>query len=427
MSSDSGHLGRDRKDKVVPLGRHTFVAEIEENLSEARRLFSLHHYRACELLVREVLRKDPQNPKAKALFDLTTIKLSAPQSTRKTPEPPTSESFIAAGTGPDGPHQPFPTVSPTEGRESSPRLQLEEGQSGHQITPGVNGSFGEDGSSMLASRVTPEHKESLRERTISALVDLFHRKDMSLADWKDPRFRPDDQRSEKTGKAERNSRPQPSRQTAAPLTDSTVSATDHRRGRELLESSETQTELETLRNSGLTAEPPPQPNYQQLVAKKFEERSEDLRKSEIRTVSIAQIKKYLYQEEYELCAQELENIRKLFPENEEIQVFVENTFRRLTELQRIKNLEHQAKDLITKATGLYQEGKLLEALSTANEVLRLMPNHREAREFLEFVNKRLEKERKKAMSGERPRYCWHCGVAVELISRFCFHCGQRLT
>jgi hypothetical protein len=420
-------LGRDRKDKVVPLGRHALVVEIEEKLSEARRLFSLHDYRACELLVREVLRKDPQNPKAKALFDLTTIKLSTPPSTRKNPEPPTADSLIATRTRPDDPHQPLPKVSETVGTDSPPRLQLEEDQSWRQMTPGVNEPFGHQGSSMLASRVTPEHKESLRERTISALVDLFHRRDMSLADWKDPRFQPDDQRSEETQEAERGSQPKTSRKKAAPLTSSAESATDHKIDGGLLESSETATELDTFHKSGLTAESPPQPDYQQWVAKKFEERSEDLRKSEIRTVSIAQIKKYLYQEEYDLCAQELENIRKLFPENEEIQIFVENTFRRLTELQRIKNLEHQAKDLIAKATGLYQEGNLLEALSTANEVLRLMPNHREAREFLKFVNKRLEKERKKAISGERSRYCWYCGVAVEPISRFCFHCGQRLT
>ena len=76
MPPDSSHLGRDRKDKVISLGRHMLVAEIEEKLIEARRLFSLRDYLGCEKVVSEILSKDPQNSKAKALLDLTTIKLS---------------------------------------------------------------------------------------------------------------------------------------------------------------------------------------------------------------------------------------------------------------------------------------------------------------------------------------------------------------
>jgi hypothetical protein len=173
---------------------------------------------------------------------------------------------------------------------------------------------------------------------------------------------------------------------------------------------------------------PHSPNYQEMVDRKLEERSEDLRKSEIKTISIAQIKKYLYQEEYELCAQELSKIRKLFPNNTEIQAFVENTSKRLAELQHIKTMEIQARELMLTATMLYQEGKLQESLIAANEVMRILPNHQQAREFVDFVNKRLERELKKASAGDhRCRYCWSCGVAVDNVSRYCFHCGRQLS
>jgi hypothetical protein len=276
-------------------------------------------------------------------------------------------------------------------------------------------------------------KDSLRERTISALVDLFQRKDLSLADWRDPRFQADGQPvAEKTQKAEQKARVKSKRpledlpgEVQQPLT--TQRPVSPRGSQESWSVPEARKVLNENVDSASNLELPAKPSYQQLVARKFEERSEDLRKSEIRTISIAQIKKYLYQEEYELCAQELENIRMVFPDNSEIQAFVENTFRRLTELQRIKNLEHQSLELMSKATTLYQEGKLPEALNSANEALRLVPNHQQSKEFVAFVHKRIEKEKKKTSGGKKPRYCWYCGVAVDSISRFCFHCGQRLT
>ena len=145
------------------------------------------------------------------------------------------------------------------------------------------------------------------------------------------------------------------------------------------------------------------------------------------TVSIAQIKKYLYQEDYELCARELENIQKRFPDNAEIQAFVENTSKRLSELQRVKGFETLAKELMLSASFHYQQGKLPEALIATNEVLRVMPEHQQARQFAELVQKRLEKEKKKALSVDKIRYCWTCGVAVDSISHYCHHCGHRLS
>jgi len=119
-------------------------------------------------------------------------------------------------------------------------------------------------------------------------------------------------------------------------------------------------------------------------------------------------------------------IRKLFHENAEIQTFVENTSRRLAELQRIKGFETQAKELMAAAITYYQEGKLPEGLIAAKEVLRVIPNDQQAKEFIDFVQKRLDRENKKRMAGAEARTCASCGVVVDSISVFCFHCGKRL-
>jgi hypothetical protein len=163
------------------------------------------------------------------------------------------------------------------------------------------------------------------------------------------------------------------------------------------------------------------------VERKLQQRSEDLKSSEAKTVTIAKIKKYFYQEEYELCARELDSIKKRFPESEEIQAFVENTSKRLSVLQRTKGLEVLATELMLSANFHYQQGKLPEALIATKEVLRVLPEHQQARQFAELIQKRLEKERKRALSVDKLRYCRACGVAVEITSQYCHHCGRRLT
>lgn len=78
------------------------------------------------------------------------------------------------------------------------------------------------------------------------------------------------------------------------------------------------------------------------------------------------------------------------------------------------------------AISYYQEGKLPEGLIAAKEVLRVIPNHQQAKEFIDFVQKRLDKENKRRMIGVEARTCASCGVVVDSVSVFCFHCGKRL-
>ena len=171
---------------------------------------------------------------------------------------------------------------------------------------------------------------------------------------------------------------------------------------------------------------PRPPEYQKEVERKIEQRSEELKNSEIQAGAVAQIKKYLYQEEYDLCAHDLAKIRDQFPQNPEIQAFVENTSKRLVELQRIKKFEVQAKDLMASAVAFYQEGKREEALIAVREILRVNPNHVQAREFVSFVERHHGKDKKKQSTIQKVRACRSCGSEVDAVSQFCFHCGKRL-
>jgi hypothetical protein len=172
----------------------------------------------------------------------------------------------------------------------------------------------------------------------------------------------------------------------------------------------------------LARETPPH----EFIDRKLEQRSEEIRNSEIKAVSIAQIKKYLYQEQYELCSQELEKIRGLFPQNAEIQAFAENTSRRLVDLKAMKSFEGQAKEFMRSAVSFYQAGKFLEALDAAQQVLQVNPNHTQAHEFVEFVQRRINPEEKKEFDALLDRYCKNCGTSLDSSSQFCHHCGKRL-
>src|SRR4051812_31120607 len=66
-----GHGGSTKNH--VSLSEHDSVDEISDKLTRARRLFSLRDYDSCEELARQVLDIDPENPTAKALFQLTGI------------------------------------------------------------------------------------------------------------------------------------------------------------------------------------------------------------------------------------------------------------------------------------------------------------------------------------------------------------------
>lgn len=165
---------------------------------------------------------------------------------------------------------------------------------------------------------------------------------------------------------------------------------------------------------------------QKEVERKIEQRSTELKNSETQAGAIAQIKKYLYQEEYDLCARDLATIRELFPQNLEIQAFVENTSKRLVELQRIKKFDVQARDLMASAVAFYQEGKREEALIAVREILRVNPNHVQAREFVSFVERHQGKARSKQPTIQKVRACRSCGSEVDAVSQFCYHCGKRL-
>jgi hypothetical protein len=522
MGNDRQNEKRRTADRAASLASHQALLDTEKKLSEARRLFSLREFLACEELLLQILERDPLNAKARALNELTAIKLHKRKLYKKLVEPRAGrnlhqKSTLEEGEETETSHQ--PNLSPPA--DSAPAtdpssFQPQEGNLPETEAPSIDPS------------ASPQKIDTIRERTIAALVQLFKEKDKTLETWRDPRF---DSAAKDTEKTEESSSETPSsppdqgsnglaipwqslenseeapRGSQSPSqVDATLHGEDLSAGfcsdsepqgsaepnepaapaakvsavpsldiveeiRQLKHeppavtetASLPQEEDKSLAPAAVTTpsiveekgkkptraqEPadtvaskvirlpqvspfeqitsPKKVDYKSLVDKKLEERSEDLKNSEIKTVSIAQIKKYLYQEEYELCARELESIQKLFPDSAEIQSLVANTSKRLSELQRVKSFEMLAKELMLSASFHYQQGKLPEALIATNEVLRVIPDHQQARQFAELVQKRLDKEKKKALSVEKIRHCWACGVAVDSVSQYCYHCGHRL-
>ena len=599
MSSDSQNSKPDFHGNVVPIRSGEDGTETEQKLAAARRLFSLHEYRLCEQVVQEVLAVDPHNSKAKALFELTSIKLSKRKLYKKMVDPNQPSRL-------QEPHPPIEPLSFDVDKDSPPRAttskQNPDLRGFTQISPPKGNQSPLIRSSRPPLRVQPEvasenpfgsPTDSMRERTIAAMVDLLKDRKKGLGDWKDPRFDPEPHESAgeqaeaptlQLGKATLSSPtlheliPDPSTRpriisvkeeipvprakvpqsrpgesstlhvdflpgsladlfettedlSAEPLTKPEMKA--HRNEiaplpvhsdpeelqgspAKLFESTgklhnepvqEHETTLQpvemapisvplvpdespgahhgekallspptvhpavptkeketspkadvssqggthSLDAQDLTTPVPPRPQEQkqrtvqlpdvnifdritptretpphEFIDRKLEQRSEEIHNSEIKAVSIAQIKKYLYQEQYDLCSQELERIRGLFPRNSEIQAFVENTWRRLVDLKAMKNFEGQAKELMRSAVSSYQEGKFTAALAAAQQVLQVNPNHAQAREFVEFVQRRIDPERKKELEALLERYCKTCGTGVDSSSQFCHHCGKRL-
>ncbi|MCI0722576.1 MAG: hypothetical protein L0338_26930 [Acidobacteria bacterium] len=538
MPSDSQNKMERPDGNVVALHRAEFVAGIEKKLSEARRFFSLHDYRACEELVLEVLAADPQNSKAKALLELSSIKLSKRKLYKKIVEPkPAAELPCLTEPVEKGPAHALPL-------DSALGLQPED-------LPPAPLPAGVPTAPLPAAPDAPRRRrrgvpdtaaggppDSMRERTISALVDLLKQKETTLQDWQGSHQAKADASAppvESLLAPEKVSKPIPADKPVLPAkskapqppapgpleprpsvlpanSDFLPGSLDELFTQESLKhvlspvvepsSTATPASVPSLKSpSAPTAPVPPPPapaeaapvikpftemapsilkeaentpafakpapglpapkkdtakkpleapafspnvvqlpdvrifdqitaprplGHEQEVERKIGQRSEELKNSEIKAGSIAQIKKYLYQEEYDLCARDLERIRSLFPQNAEIQAFVENTSKRLVELQRIKAFEIQAKDLMASAVVFYQEGKLEEALIAVREILRVNPHHVQAREFVSFVERHQSKEKKRQPTIQKVRACRACGTEVDAVSQFCYHCGKRL-
>jgi hypothetical protein len=549
MPSDPQNKADKPDNNVVALHRAEFVTLLERKLSEARRFFSLHDYASCAVLVQEVLAADPQNSKAKALLELSSIKLSKRRLYKKIAEADTSGSSTG---GPDSRvtlSTSTPVTNPTE-----PQNAVENARTKPDPTEEIAPSIAIE--PPPRRRSLPQQppglpQDSMRERTISALVDLLKNKESAIQDWKGdsqprqhepgpppaaqgkstsvpgvqsskpPSHQPPLQASKQprapvlkanrdflpgslddlfeTGSAKPAVPPSvepqppvppisvtPQKDVATPAAlssppDKSPETTRALQGtrpvaqipthklpevglsRPTLVSQPSVTKRETLKeplknpsvppletprpDSPATSLSPPVPHviqlpdvrifdqiaeprplgYQKEVERKIEQRSEEPKSSEIQVGgAIAQIKKYLYQEEYELCARDLARIRDLFPQNPEIQAFVENTSKRLVELQRFKRFEVQARDLMASAVAFYQEGKREEALIAIREILRVNPNHVQAREFVNFVERHQGKDRKKQPTIQKVRACRSCGCEVDSVSQFCYHCGKKL-
>ena len=175
MPSDPQNKAASPDSNVVAFHRAEFVASLDKKLSEARRFFSLHDYASCLEFVREVLAADPQNAKAKALHDLSAIKLSKRKlykkiaGTQPSPQPPNGSAVTNTLLAP--PDLSRQTVENSRAEPDS-QFSLPKPHS-HVIEPPPRRRRG-----LPESAGAPP--DSMRERTISALVDLLKNKDTTL-------------------------------------------------------------------------------------------------------------------------------------------------------------------------------------------------------------------------------------------------------
>ena len=128
MGNDSQNKKRGSVERAASLGRHGSVADTERKLSEARRLFSLRDFLACETVLLEVLETDPLNPKAKALSELTAIKLHRRRLYKKLVDPRASRN---------------PQLPPIAGQseEAEPLLGLNDSSQVHSPPSSLRGLF----------------------------------------------------------------------------------------------------------------------------------------------------------------------------------------------------------------------------------------------------------------------------------------------
>src|SRR5215467_4468191 len=178
MGGDSQNKKRKPIDKVSIPASHGTLSDTERKLNEARRLFSLREFVACEALLIQILEADPLNSKAKALSELTAIKLHKHKLYRKLVEPRPARKSL-------------PSSLFTKTRESasgepegSPQIHRPALPARAEEVPETEVPGG------AASHLSGSDIDSMRERTISALVQLFNEKEKKLEDWRDPRFQP---------------------------------------------------------------------------------------------------------------------------------------------------------------------------------------------------------------------------------------------
>jgi hypothetical protein len=145
-------------------------------LAEARHLLSLRQWEPCLRIVQEILKEEPGNQAAKGLLELVTLQLLPKQEAAR----------IVSATPPPAevtPHHPAATPGSDETEETEVASQF-------QFLLESSFFFADElvrPSSQENSSPAPV-PDTMRERTISALVDLFQQKEKTLTGWQDPRF-----------------------------------------------------------------------------------------------------------------------------------------------------------------------------------------------------------------------------------------------
>jgi hypothetical protein len=158
-----------------------------EKLAQARRLLSLRQLDACRQIAREVLREDPADPIALGLLELSDSSALGSR-TGGLREGKESPAVIAGGKKRH--QEPSPAQEPIQSSNSPMREPFIDPQFSYLLAL-------TDSPETISKTAPPQEKtvtapvpetDTLRERTISALVDILHNRENTVRNWSDPRF-----------------------------------------------------------------------------------------------------------------------------------------------------------------------------------------------------------------------------------------------
>ena len=336
----------------VSLSEQDFVDDISDKLTRARRLFSLRDYDSCEELARQVLDLDPENSTAKALFQLTSLNRPSRKRLQRIVDPQLPKE-----------DQTHPDKAQPEPKSCSAKL--------------VN---------VPTEPITGE----LSEETIGPLLHQ-----------------------------ERQSQPQRGAITGHPsVFNSDIDSSEHQPA--LSEGYKPEEGSDPKGTSGDEAGPEDTPYPIAAVTPNPESNSsaEDLREKTIAAlVDFLNEKSKSNSQLVPQAADEesLETGMKCFdppavspPERIEPHPNIKdessirrgqeeavNSPKRWGEINPVRTPESRAEDYMASAVSYYYERRLPEALAAAREALHLVSGHKDAREFVNFIQKRLHERKKR--------------------------------
>jgi len=345
-----GHGGSTKNH--VSLSEHDSVDEISDKLTRARRLFSLRDYDSCEELARQVLDIDPENPTAKALFQLTGINRPRRKRLQKIVDPQLPRE--------DQIHPDKVEAEPKRWSIESDNVPSEPSR-GKLFERVIDPQIPEEKQTQLQSVALTGHPSGVN----SDSSPLEHQLPLSKSSKAGEGNK---LRGASTDEAVLQAPPHPFT-AATPDSDNFSSAED-------LREKTIAALVEFLNEKNKSSS--------QLAPQAAEEESP---KTGLKVIDAPDI-----------SPPQTVELRPKINDEASIQRAREEDLdspKLWGDMAAVRTPENRAEDYMASAVSYYHERRLPEALAAAREALRLAPGHNDAREFVNFVQKRLDERKKR--------------------------------